>query len=239
MRSKSFLLLCLSVLLLSISGLSQGQEEEDYTPSPDFDAELANAEPTRIDFYNKRFGVAGRAGFIVGAVPGAGIDAFYTPNKSWQLGLQFQNGSISLEETEDFVESYAKLDATNVLFAARYFIWNSLNVTLMGGLRRLEWDIKASSMLTNSSIQVTGNVNSTVLGISIGNTWRFDSGFFIGGDWIGYLIPVNSDDNTKTTTTGSADETLIESSKDNEKLANTFSKMPTPQALMFNIGWIF
>ena len=137
------------------------------------------------------------------------------------------------------MEAYAELEATNILFAARYFVWNSLNLTLLTGFRKLEWDIKASTLLGDSTIQITGDVTSTVLGLSLGNTWRFENGFFIGGDWIGYLVPLSSDDNTKTVTTGSTDEDLIEISEENKKLAEDLSKIATVQLLMFNIGWIF
>ena len=94
MRILNVLLPLLAVLNLSSSSYLYGQENgESDTPSPDFDSELANAGPTVINSYNKNFGVAARAGFIVGTVPGGGIDLF-TPLTS--LGSSDCNSKVDL-----------------------------------------------------------------------------------------------------------------------------------------------
>ncbi len=189
----------------------------------------------------KIIGVGLKSGAISG-VPVQGIEIFYSGLPKLQLGIQYLDGKIDLKNTIAQKEAEVSIDkvevrAQTVFGIARYFIGDSFNVYGILGHRSLNWDIKVSNGF-RSSLQNTGEAKSPTVGVGIGNTWSWDSGFFIGGDWLSYGIPLSKKSSYHTSSQGITTSGMQEVDDEAENAAEKSGNLPHV-AMLFSIGWKF
>ena len=223
---------------LSAKELAVSDEEGEKVSQND------GLEPSEAARLHKQFGIAGRLGYAVGLLMGSGIDAFYNNGPKFQIGVQYLQGEMDLKSSLSAVSSLVKVDrvlleSSTAMIMGRYFIGNSFNVYGGLGQRVIDWDMKISSVLGDSSVRSKGTVTSVVAGIGIGNTWHWDNGFFIGGDWIGYFAPLSSSKTVKTETIGTTSDDLKEMQKDGEDLGEKLGTTSHSQLAILNIGFMF
>lgn len=200
--------------------------------------------PSEVARLNKQFGVAGRLGYVVGQLTGPGVEAFYNNGPRFQIGVQYLQGEKDLKSDLKSVSSLVQvekvlLSSNTAMIMGRYFVGNSFNVYGGIGQRVIDWDFKISTVFGDSSVRSKGTVTSLIAGIGIGNTWYWDNGFFIGGDWLGYFTPLSSSKTVKTETTGTTSDDLKKMQKDGEDLGEKLGTAAHEQLAILNIGYMF
>jgi len=196
----------------------------------------------------KYFGAALRGGLVLGTIPGGGLDVYYPASKKLQLGVQYLVGQEKFTDDaddalsiDDTITSDATLTAQTAMLRARYFLWSSLNLSAGIGQRLVDWEINVVEERDDGlEIHTRGNVSSTVINLCLGNTWQFDSGFFIGADWVGYqVVIIQGKASSSTETNGFPSADAEEMAEDNEQLGKDLGATNAVQLPLLNIGWQF
>lgn len=260
-RSLSALALASASLLFSTSALStpkakrSGIQKASYNPntadnSPSLtkaqkgDSSLAESEPSSYARSLKSGGVALRGGYIVGGVEGGGVDVFMNRGSKLQFGASYLTGSHDLSndlsEKNAVVTDRADVKADIYLAQCRYYFGNSFFVTGGLGQRVINVDFALHDSLdTDNRLEESLQISSTVAQIAIGNNWAWESGFFLGAEWIGYLVPLSSSKSSSVKTEGVVSIAQDEFQKMAEDAGDSIGMLPTPQALLFSAGFMF
>jgi hypothetical protein len=183
-------------------------------------------------------------------VPGVGLEGNWFKDKSLQLGINMGTGSISVKDAVEDDESSGELDGVNLDaadltassfgFHARWFPSNSF--FLVGGLSRriLGTKIRVSDTTNkNNYIQTKTNSKSLCLDFGIGNLWSFDSGFFIGAEWIGVSRVLSSSSSSEAEVGGAPSSEIEKLADDNEDFAKRLGGAMTFRLAMLQLGWEF
>lgn len=158
----------------------------------------------------------------------------------FQLGVDL--GSATYEDTVE--DSDASVTYTNQGAWARYFVGNSF--FLKAGYHQRTWDAQGSysetyystystsTLTAKADIQATANVASA----GIGNIWSFDSGFYIGAEWVVMeSIVSESSSYSITSNTGVDTDTAEQEFEDMIDTANQASGIGGFAVL--TLGWAF
>lgn len=189
-------------------------------------------------------GAGGRLGAVSGGIGGIGGDLFAMPSSRLQLGGSLQLGSKDLVDDEE-VDTFGvevkegNLSAFVALAQARLFVANSFSVVGGGGVRRVALMYRATDW-TNDADEVESEAvySSVVAMLGLGNVWSWESGFYIGADWLNVLIPLHSTKTSSSDSSGDPDSDLRDSQEKAETLAKESGYGVTAQAL-FTLGAMF
>lgn len=183
-----------------------------------------------------------KTGFIVGAVSGSGIDVSLNRDSTVQWGLAYSTGSFDLRS---LLTSTSGVDTDKVLLSAqllevygKYFPENTFAITGGLGYRVIKSDIDIHSQTDAGFVRTTSTGNAVVAKIGIGNYWSWDSGFNLGCEWVGYLLPLQSSYSSSTSSTITSTR-LADLRDDAQDLGKTFAKTGTMQLLNLTLGWSF
>lgn len=155
--------------------------EEEAPPG-----EGASVKAAESDQAFKKIGLGLNAGFVyVGG--GGGLEGWFSPSRRLDLGLRIIGGSAKIAASGDavFLET---ADITMVQLGAhtRFFLGNSFY--LLGGLgyNTFAGGYGVTINSTKKEYLLPMKASALSLNIGIGNMWKWDSGFTLGFDWIGY-----------------------------------------------------
>ncbi len=171
-----------------------------------------------------------------------GAAASYNIQPNLAAGLTVLTGSRSISEsTTDgglTISSSAKLDGMAAYGYGRYFFGNSFNVTGGLGLRSatIKYEVDAPSIVTHVDGKI--DIQSIVLPVFIGNRWTWDSGFTIGCDWIGIMIPISG--STKGSINGTlTNDSMKKLNQDLVDLGDSLAHTTSTTLFLTSIGWAF
>lgn len=170
---------------------------------------------------------------------GTGIAAQYNMGPHWQFEFASKSGSWdAADELQGFLVVIEKLEAkaqTNQV-RAKYYPTNSFYVAGGLGYRSISFDVALSD--SSARIAQTLESESTVLTLALGNLWSFDSGFYIGGEWLHIEVPMASQYSATYTATGIPSNSIQEDVDESEELAKKLGEATTVSA-SFVLGWYF
>lgn len=203
------------------------------------EARSAGSAGARSD---KQFGVGGRAGLLMGGIPGGGIEGFYALSPSFQLGAFAGAGEIDLADdivTSSSIEiNEAKVSVQVAQITGKYFIGNSFSASVGLGYRQIDLSVDVESVYGHR-LATTFDVHGPYSLIAIGNTWTWASGFYLGTDWVGIAYPFANESKAETTGREMPDESLRSVQRNQEELAEDMRKQPILTALMLHLGVMF
>ena len=227
------------------SEMDSSSHSEDPGPAQTTSGE---SESARL---GKMGGVELGMGLIVGVVPGSQFHPYYNVMPNLSVGLLYNSGSLDfgseISGTPGAKINSATLDASIIMIHARYFVGNSFYVSGGLGQRTITADFDIQSTLIDYGIKSNIEAKSTSFMVAIGNQWQWDSGFSLGVEWIGYIVPLSASSSDSLDETGadagtasSSNKSSVESlKKDSTKLAETIGELSTPRLFMFSLGWSF
>lgn len=189
---------------------------------------------------NSGIGISARSGSITGYgyTPGAEISFM---SERFQFGLMhFQQNDLIDRRDSDIVnwkyEDNVKHSLS--LIFTRLFLNESLYLAMGIGQKSLEIQQTAINAIANELVELNMEFKATSAYLSVGNMWKWKSGFFIGMDWIGSLVNLDYDysinsneDNT------SADTERLEYELDQS--ANSIGLLASKVVFVLNVGWNF
>lgn len=235
------------VVIVGVVGAGVAGAQTSAAPVPA--AAAQPAEDDRGDSERARSGKIAGVGLAIGggAVPiiTSGFDGFWVPTASWQLGLRILSGTLDLTDavpkTDGAELKKASFGVSFVQIHGRFFPGNSFNLGLGLGQRTVSAEFDIESKLANVGVEGEIKATTTVLNITIGNQWTWDSGLFLGVDWLGYALPLGSSTSGKLEQTGTATATddLEELQKDSEDLAKTLGETATISLFLLQLGFVF
>lgn len=195
-------------------------------------------------------GIGAKAGLFMSLVPGVGAEVPFNFGGNLQIVGSYMTGSLNLKPA--FESSMTAADKASVAVKefelsgniaavqARYFIGNSFYIA--GGLGQRQMDVTfhlATSADETNYAKTNVGVASTVGIIDIGNQWNFDSGVYLGFDWLGYVSPFSSKATTSTETGGAVTLVMADLQTEAEDLGESLGEASTTQLLMLTLGAIF
>jgi hypothetical protein len=234
--SRLTLSLGLTSVLASSSALAQ--EARGFSDDELFQSRTeiysGNSEQARSE---KSFFALGKAGFALGAIPGAGLEGGYNLNAQSQILASYNRGEIDLKDemsTSRYSPTYTKALVVSQELDAQYrrFFGNSFN--LIGGLgyRQIDIDVEAYDVVGKGSY--TTRTDSFVAITSIGNLWTWDNGFSLGARWIGVSVPLSSSSESSYNEDG-----LLVNKEEVEDLNDKIGKTVAVQLPMLQVGYMF
>ncbi len=243
--AKTFRIFTFLTVMLSPFSI-QAKTTKDITGQKDdgsFESSKVLLGESAIARENKVAGAAVDGGMVAGGINGFGLRAFYNHTEKFQLGLQYLKGRIDLasrigDSLGSKIET-ADLSASLILLHGRFFVGNSFNIFSGIGQRTLNYDLKVSSTFDPSTfVRTTGQSVANVVGFGIGNQWAWDSGFFIGGDWLAYYLSFGSSNSYSSETGGIPSDSQKKLANDAKDLSDALGKAGHFQ-ITATAGWMF
>lgn len=263
---KKTLVLCVSAILSATSVVARAQDDDERGPEPlvldepGTSATSASPDGSASEGPSVMAGetdetttseMRERKNYLVSAIGAYGLgmsygaDFAYNLGPSLQVGIKAVTGSRDLKSDVDKNKyvltnlDKADLNMAHALAQARFFFGNSFNVGLAAGMRWVNYSIKVSSKQTPDTVSHSAQVNSFVLGGSLGNQWVLDNGVTLGCDWISFYQPVSSSVKTVTSATGTTSGELKKLSSDLSDTGEKIGKIGAPFVLGMQIGFMF
>jgi len=171
-----------------------------------------------------------------------GVGGSYNLKPNLALGVHILAGSETLKFSgaNQTATAYgsAKLQGTAGYVYGRYFFGNSFNMMTGLGVRsaKVKYHIEESSL----KLAVDGKIDiqSIALPVFIGNRWTFKSGFTIGCDWIGVLVPLSG--SAKSSLSGNLPNELISDlNKSFLSVGEGLAHKSSLTAFLTSLGWAF
>lgn len=142
------------------------------------------------------FGSAGN-----GVIECYGAETFYNASSRFQIGLVYVQGSYTRKSLETSNEDpsvkgevYADATTRVAKLHGNIFLGNSFAISIGAGYRLIDWklgfDAEDSSTTATASAEGTGTSQSLLAHVGIANYWTYDTGIFLGVNWLGYAVPV-------------------------------------------------
>lgn len=159
----------------------------------------------------KTLGPALRAGYFLSEIFGVGGEAVFNLSPKVQFGLLTMVGVTDLKSGGSFKENNVltlqTYEASGDLYAlqGRYYFTDTFNLVCGVGYRKIKINIVMISNSTETSYNQQIDVSNITGNVAIGNIWTWPSGFFIGADWIGLVMPLSKSYSVKTDSSGSTD----------------------------------
>ena len=230
-----------ALFLLTSIGFAQDETSSDIPQV---------SEESTSFFAGPKYGAGARLGWMFSAIPGLGIEGNYKIAPQWQLGLLLAGGSRDLKsEAEDSVEEELrtntqidelKMEVGQVAAYAKWNLGDSFYLTSGLSYRLISTDLAVSEKSDpDNFIKISTESPAICLDFGLGNIWRFDNGFYLGAEWIGFSAPLTSNASSKTETGGSASDDLDKTAADAKELAEDLGKATTIHLLVLHLGMEF
>lgn len=239
--SKTSAALLMTLALSQPSLMAQDEGESAARPESSEASEGGSRNASAEARGLKKFGVGLGLGNFIFPVSGAEISFHYNVSSQFQVELGSWSGTFDADDLVDAVNTayLEKFDVNGRLtqVRARYFPGNSFYV--VGGLGKRTIDFDLAAVSGSARIAEKIKTESTVVSIGIGNIWSFDSGFFIGGEWIALAVPLASSRSTEIKSNTGTTADLQELEKDAQDAADQLGEMTTAGIAMLKLGWQF
>lgn len=184
-------LFVLVMLSRGVAALGADKPEPESQLQPKAAPLVGRSEAARSQ---RSFGLGGRLGGILGA-SGSAIEGYYYLDQANQIGLML--GGRNASSFADRIDEDAKKGVSGKFYVAnlsgsllqaqwRHFFGNSFSILVGAGTRAMVSTIEIDDVTdTVSTFDFVGTA-------AIGNMWLWDSGFYMGVDWIGATVPMSS-----------------------------------------------
>ena len=193
-------------------------------------------------------GVRERSSFQVGAnatplfmggIGGAGFEAGYILNSDLTLGLNYMTGERNYYTDFDLdYDTTASAKASQTSIQANYFLGNSFFFSSGLGYRQVA--ISASAEDSTGKASASLDAASPVVTVGLGNLWTFDSGFYIGADWLRLSTPLGGGKTSASSRSTLDDKEEEEELEDDvEDIAERLNRSTLGTAANLRIGVMF
>jgi hypothetical protein len=120
-----------------------------------------------------------------------GIELFFNVGSSIQLAMEVADGKTKFEDGREppFYSYYKESEERSLKHAVakvRWFLFNSLNVSVGAGVQRFNMHTKAEVKNPSDKLiffKGTSQIDSLYFPVSVGSVWTADNGLFWGADW--------------------------------------------------------
>lgn len=206
-------------------------------------AQPAKKKVTSKDVRKKKKVVAAmRAGYL-GGIFSFGAEADFMPVSRAQYGALFMFGDLDLapaiKHDESVVINEAVVKGNLMMLQGRFFFGNSLHASAGLGMRKFGFSIDIQDSTGLGRVKIEGEASGLAAFASIGNTWAWKAGYFVGMDWIGWGQPLTKNYTSSVATEGLANGALAQVQVIAEDQAKQLAATPTPAFLILNAGWMF
>ena len=180
-------------------------------------------------------------GFAIHPVAGAAVG--YEMSESLRIYGSFFGGGEDLhkylDDNDPQVEfNKAKVDVRGIEIGARYFVGSSFNISTGIGQRSINLKLSARDRGTADFAAVDTRSDATIWQLAIGNLWRFQNGFQIGADWIGFSVPISHSSSYKLAQSYDS-STTAETERVADEVAEGLAKSTLPTVLQMRMGYVF
>lgn len=186
------------------------------------------------------WGAGGRAGFLDSPVPSLGVQGYRWVTGLDQMGVLLAQGNVDLRsflpDKKDIEITKARFSSSVFLLHGRRFFGETFSGAYGLGQRRINVDLAANSKVSNGGIDAGVTVNSWVLHGAVGNVWRWKSGYFLGCDWFGLMVPLSSQSSVRSEAYGAASAELDEVNQRANDVAKEISKVTSVTVLYLSTG---
>lgn len=165
-------------------GLSLTGNDDDMSPPKD-ESEGVPSSSVR----SQRFGLGANAGFAYLGF-GGGVDMWYSPTKKFDLSFRLLGSSTKLAASGDdilYLET-ANVSLMQLALNARFFIGKSFFLLGGLGLNSYSGDYGVTVNPAKKEYLLPMKASAASVNFAIGNMWKWDSGFTLGFDWLGYSM---------------------------------------------------
>lgn len=165
-------------------GLGLTGNDDDMSP-PKEDGEVTASSSARF----QRFGLGASAGFAYLGF-GGGVDMWYSPAKKVDLSFRLLGSSSKLAASGDdilYLET-ANVSLMQLALNARFFVGKSFFLLGGLGLNSYSGDYGVTVNPSKKEYLLPMKASAASINFAIGNMWKWDSGFTLGFDWLGYSM---------------------------------------------------
>ena len=137
-------------------------------------------------YTSRKFGVGLNGGFVY-LSGGAGLEGWYSASKKLDLSFRAVGSSAKIAASGDayYLET-AQITMVQLGAHARYFFGNSFYALGGLGYNTYTGSYGVTVNSTKEEFLLPMKASALSLDLAIGNMWKWDSGFTLGFDWIGY-----------------------------------------------------
>ncbi len=225
----------------SENSTGESSQSADAEPPP---SAASKSKTTTAAGKFKKIGVGLNAGYAyIGG--GGGLEAWFSPTKSLDLSMRILGGSAKMAASgEASLLETAEVTMVQVGANARYFLGKSLY--LLGGLgyNTFSGSYGVTINTTKQEYLLPMKASALSLNVAFGNLWKWDSGFALGFEWVGYSSFMGMD--VKLDDPQTAEEQLVfdafrvaKGGGDPEKKAKELLARNNIYALMMTVGYGF
>ncbi len=204
----------------------------------------------------KRFNAGARAGIMYTVVPGAGVEGNLILDKRFQVGgsinhgalsarAESNNGSNEVNSRNDEGDDKTNLDkadirVTSVESHLKWFPLNSLYVTGGGSVRAVRSEVQISDDANSANyVNTQTEARAVCVDVGVGNEWSWNSGFFLGAEWVGLSTAILSKSTTKNDKEGAPNDQVENDAKGSRRFAESIGKGTSVRLAMLHAGWAF
>jgi hypothetical protein len=156
------------------------EENTGAKETPEFkSSSYSNMGKSEMNRQGKEYLLTGEIGFAVGGVPSAGATAGFFLDPNSLIQIDYTSGQLSWFDYD------ARTKTAGINY--KHFVANSFY--FRGGAAYRQVKLDYGRFLSFSSKREVGSSENIVADVAIGNQWQW-SGFTMGCDWIGVMVPI-------------------------------------------------
>lgn len=158
-------------------------------PAISVDEEASALDSDRVSKRKQKKWIVAASGGYVYFGGGGGIEVSYSPTS--QIDLSFRGLASSAKMTAKSSNEFAALETAKVTaaqsaFNVRYFLRNSFFILGGLGYNTYSGGYGFTVGTTKQEFLLPMKASALAINLALGNLWKFDSGFTLGFDWVGY-----------------------------------------------------
>lgn len=203
-------------------------------------------EPSKELRSGRTFSIGFNGGNFIAPVTGVGLEANYFFNSNIKGYFSYSSGTydgLELVKGEEYTGvSINKFDISASLIEGgiKYFTGNSFYLKGGIGQRNIDFDFETTSTISSVYLNTKIESQSLVIIGGIGNLWSFDSGLYLGGEWLTLHFPIDFQYEFKNTTNAPDSDTSLESlNKDIRDISEKLGKSQTGGVVQLLLGYEF
>ncbi len=166
--------------LFSIPLVARGQVDERPVPNSEL-------------YSSKKFGLGVGTGNFMSPIGGTSLQGFYSLTPDMLLEFQKWEGTHDVRKLiqNNYEDRLMRFDIHVMQTQVRWKYFLGQSFYFAGGLGHRDAKFKLQANGTSGQdLMADFKVFSTQLNIAVGNTWMFDSGLFLGCEWLALSLPI-------------------------------------------------
>ncbi len=232
------------ILISILPGYLQAEDGDSSNIEDKNRANLSSVEYSSAYWrQNKKYSVGAELGIFLFPISGPGMHLNYSLQKDLSFGIRYISGSFDAsglitENPFTSIDTFT-IDGSITEIDVKWFPGNSFYCRLGLGQREISSDIKVSSTLDNTSIETSIKSNATAVSIGLGNIWTFDSGLYLGGEWIALSVPLSSSFSSSASSNSISNDSLRDIIQESEDTAEKLGTITSVGFATLLIGFQF